>query len=179
MKKHILLIFSLVLFGSLGAQVRFFFGPSPESKAEETKEQMDKLKSKSEILTFQYTGDTISDSVLIHDVVLMNDDYHSYCILYKMDTSRVAIAVTKLKGNGGFKVTAYWQNRNVKRISIYDKNIKPNGRWVAYYEDRWLKWMGSYKNGGKTGKWKYYDNAGTLKLKEHYQDGNLIEPIKK
>jgi len=179
MKKHILLIFSVVLCTGLTAQVRLFFGPSAESKAEETKEQMDKLKSKSAILTFQYTGDTLADSVLIHDVVLMNDDYSSYCILYKMDTSRVAIAITKLKENTGFKITTYWQNRNVKCISIYNRKIRPDGKWLAYYEDRWLKWIGSYKNGNKTGNWKYYDNSGNIQLKEHYKNGVLTKSIKK
>ncbi len=179
MKKHILLIFSLVLFAGVNAQVRFFFGPSPESKAEETKGQMDKLKRKSEVLTFQYTGDTITDSILIHDVVLMNDDYNSYCILYKMDTSRVAIAITKLKAAKGFKITAYWQNRNVKRVSVYDKHIKPDSKWEAYYEDRWLKWRGAYKSGQKIGKWKYYDDSGNVALIERYKDGTLVKSIKK
>lgn len=180
MKKHkSLFLFVFILTTCFAnAQIRFFFGPAPESTAEETEGQMNKLIEKSYIFTFYYTSDSISDSVLIHDVILMNVDYNSYCLLNKEDTTHVVVSVCKLY-NGGFKVTQYWDNRNVKRTALYTKNIVRTGKWFAYYKNRWLKWQGKYEVGLKNGKWKYYDDSGNKTLVEQYKDGVLLKSERK
>src|ERR1700722_4079445 len=149
MRKAFVIFFLLLASLCSNAQIRIAFGPSAMSTAEETEEQMNKLLKKSYILTFYYTGDSIADSILIHDVILINADYISYCMLYKDDTSKVAIAITKLGGQKGYEVKTFWKNRNVKRTSLYNSSLAPSGKWIEYYEDRWLKLIGKYINGKK------------------------------
>ncbi|MGP8215048.1 MAG: hypothetical protein ACLQQ4_05750 [Bacteroidia bacterium] len=142
---------------------------------------MKKIIQKSYVLTFSYTGDSIADTILIHDVILINADSYNYCILYKDDSSKIAISITKFKGQKGFKITRYWKNGNVKRISEYDKNILPSGKWKEYYNNMWIKETGKYKNGKKTGTWKYYDvrdNGYKIRKVKYGKNGAITSPQK-
>lgn len=172
--KNLLFLILLISSCSANAQVRFFFGPSAISTAEETKEQMDKLIKKSYIFTFYFTGDSIADSMLIHDVILMSAGYDSYCVLYKDDTTHVAISINTLN-NGDYKVTTYYKNRDFKRTALYTKDIIKTGKWFFYYDNKWLRQVRVYKNGKRDGKWKYYNDSGNVTLVEHYKNGLLVK----
>jgi len=160
MKKILVLFILFALHGNVFSQIDIGIGPSA-APAERNKEQIRKLLKESYIMTFYHSaGDSIADSILIHNVVLMNLDYASYCIMYKDDTTKVAIAILKLKSQKGYRVSTYRLNGSLKRISNYDKNIVLSGKWEEYYASGFIRIKGEYCNGKKVKKWKYYDENG-------------------
>ena len=81
-----------------------------------------------------------------------------------------------MKSEDGYIITTFRVQGNVRRISRYDENLLPTGKWVQYYSDNSVKVEGEYKNGKKIGKWKYYDDSGRKTLTESYlEDGAVID----
>ena len=176
MKKHLLV--SILLFLSIvtGAQIVIPFGPPLSGNAPTEKERQNLIK-KSYVLNFlHFRGDTIKDTFLLQIVIGLHSDNDNYCILYKDDTTKIAVAITRLKSEDGYIITTFRVQGNVRRISRYDENLLPTGKWVQYYSDNSVKVEGEYKNGKKIGKWKYYDDSGRKTLTESYlEDGAVID----
>jgi hypothetical protein len=176
MKKN--LLFSIVFFLGIAARAQIIipFGPVPSATNPSEKDRRDLIK-KSYVLNFlHFRGDTIRDTVLIQIVIGLHSDNDNYCILYKDDTTKIAVAITRLKSNDGYIITTFRAQGNIRRVSRYNENLLPNGKWVQYYNDRSVKTEGEYKNGKKIGKWKYYDDSGRKTLTESYlEDGSVID----
>lgn len=174
MKKRLLI--SIIFFISIAAQGQIIipFGPPLPAGQPSEKERRDFIK-KSYVLNFlHFRGDTIKDTFLLQLVIGLHSDNDNYCILYKDDTTKIAVAITRLK-DGGYTITTFRVRGNIRRISRYDENLLPTGKWVQYYSDNTVKVEGEYKNGKKAGKWKYYDDSGRKTLTESYlEDGAVI-----
>ena len=178
MKKQLLALLILIVSLSARAQIRFNIGPPVVSAATQNEQQMDRLIAKSYRMTYYYT-DSIADTILIHDVVLTDADQQYYCIFYKDDTAKVAVAIEKLNAGKGYEITTFWKNRGVNRYAYYDKNYKLQGKWTEYYQNGQMKLNGHYKNGKRNGKWKYYSDTGDKTRKEKYKNGTLVKSKQK
>jgi antitoxin component YwqK of YwqJK toxin-antitoxin module len=176
MKKH--LLFSIIFFLSIAtrAQIIIPFGPAPSATNPSEKERRDLIK-KSYVLNFlHFRGDTIKDTFLLKIVIGLHSDNDNYCILYKDDTTKIAVAVTRLKSHAGYIITTFRMQGNIRRTSRYDESLLPTGKWVQYYSNGAVKTVGEYKTGKKSGKWKYYDDDGRKTLTESYlEDGVVID----
>jgi len=175
MKKYLLISFLFILTIVTQAQIIIPFGP-PASGNQPTEKERRELIKKSYVLNFlHFRGDTIKDTFLLQIVMGLHSDNDNYCLLYKDDTTKIAVAITRLKSQDGFIITTFRVQGNIRRISHYDENLLPTGRWVEYYNDNSVKVEGEYKNGKKNGKWKYYDDSGRRTLTESYlEDGSVI-----
>lgn len=175
MKKHLFLSIALFLCIASRAQIIIPFGPPPSANNPSEKDRRDLIK-KSYVLNFlHFRGDTIKDTLLIQVVIGLHSDNDNYCILYKDDTTKIAVAITRLKSHDGYVITVFRVQGNIRRVSRYDENLLPTGKWVQYYNDKSVKSEGEYKNGKKIGKWKYFDDSGRRTLTEIYQeDGSVI-----
>jgi len=176
MKKHLLV--SILFFLSIVARAQIIipFGSAQSGTSPTEKERRDLIK-KSYVLNFlHFRGDTIKDTFLLQIVIGLHSDNNNYCILYKDDTTKIALAITRLKLQSGFVITTFRVQGNIRRISRYDENLLPTGKWVIYYRNGSVKAEGEYKNGKKIGKWKYYDEDGRKTLTEVYmEDGAVID----
>ena len=174
MRKIIRITIALLSFSFVhtNAQITFRVGPPPMTTAEENLADMNKLLKKSYKLPIFYKDDSIPDTVLLHEVFLLNYEENSYIVRYKDDTTEVAIAI--IKESSGYKLTSYWDTRVIKRSCNYNKTFLPDGDWKEYYKKGHIKLSGEYKNGKKTGWWKHYDVDGSTIRKEKYKDGVLI-----
>jgi len=176
MKKQLLVCILFFLSIASQAQIIIPFGPPPSSNEPTEKEKRDLIK-KSYVLNFlHFRGDTIKDTFLLQIVMGLHSDNDNYCILYKDDTTKIAVAVTRLKSDNGFIITTFRIQGSIRRISCYNENLLPTGKWVIYYNNESIKAEGEYKNGKKIGKWKYYDDSGRKTLTESYlEDGTVID----
>ncbi len=174
MRKTILLAIALLSFSFIrtSAQIIFRFGPPPMTTAEENLADMNKLLKKSYKLPIFYKGDSIPDTILLHEVYLLNYEETSYVVRYKDDTTEVAIAIEK--ESSGYKLTRYYDTRVIKRSSEYNKTFLPDGDWKEYHKKGRIKLSGAYKNGMKNCWWKHYDMDGNMILKEKYKDNVLL-----
>ena len=173
MRKIILITIALLSFPFIhtNAQITFRVGPAPMTTAEENLADMNKLLKKSYKLPIFYKGDNIPDTILLHEVFLLNYEETSYVVRYKDDTTEVVIAIEK--ESSGYKLTSYYDTRVIKRLSTYNRAFLPDGDWKEYYKKGYIKLSGEYKNGKKTGWWKHYDMDGSTILKEKFQ-GNIL-----
>ena len=168
MKKVLVLFILLAIHGTLFSQIDIGIGPST-TIAERNRERTKKLVKESYIMSFYHAaGDSIADSILIHNVILMNTDYSSYCIMHKDDTTKVAIAILKLKSQKGYRVSTYMLSGSVRRVSYYDKNLLRSGKWEEYYPNGFVRVRGEYYHGKKVKKWKYYDDSGKRETANKY-----------
>jgi antitoxin component YwqK of YwqJK toxin-antitoxin module len=176
MKKHFLISILFFLCIAARAQIIIPFGPPPSATEPTEKERGDLIK-KSYVLNFlHFRGDSIKDTFLLQLIIGLHSDNDNYCILYKDDTTKIAVAITRLKSQGGFMITTFRARGNIRRISRYDENLLPTGKWVVYYANKSVKAEGEYKKGKKIGKWKYYDDSGRKTLTEnHLEDGAVID----
>ncbi len=77
--------------------------------------------------------------------------------------------------------TVYYENGNPKTRAEMDGTTM-DGAYMEYYENAVIKVKGRYRNGLKTGTWKYYKPDGKFDYKEKYIDGvlkklNILERI--
>lgn len=75
------------------------------------------------------------------------------------------------------RLIGYYRVYNTEGELLYkmDFGSKGNGLYKDYYyKTGILKAKGHYKNGKKQGKWYYYDEAGNLKKKMMYEDGDPL-----
>jgi|ERR1700722_10123308 len=180
MKRYLILLIVLMNL-ALQAQVVIGIGPKTLAPPQGNEEKLRQLKDKSFILTFYYyTGDTVPDRLLIQETKLIHTVNGNYCIMYRDDTTKVAISIVKLEQQKGYTVTTFRVNGKITRIFRYDINIIPTGCWVEYYNNGRLKSKGGYANGKKIKKWKYYDNDGHKDRTEIYkEDGTVLRTISK
>ena len=59
-------------------------------------------------------------------------------------------------------------------LSATPFNPPDNGRFKSVYENGKTKEEGYFRNGKKDKRWFYYDENGTVNLKERWKKGNLI-----
>lgn len=52
-----------------------------------------------------------------------------------------------------------------------------HGRFVEYHRNERKKAEGAYRDGLRTGTWRYYDENGDLVYLEGYQEGQLLERV--
>ncbi|HBK72475.1 MAG TPA: hypothetical protein DDZ39_12620 [Flavobacteriaceae bacterium] len=69
----------------------------------------------------------------------------------------------------------FWDNGNLKSITIHDQNGKKTGEWNWYFETGDLKKTGSYVEGEKTGTWNEYYYNGERKKRTYYTNGLITE----
>ncbi len=173
MKKYLVLFIILTISLAAHTQVVIPFGGSTPP-AEPKEKQWKELIKKSYVLNFRHSvSDSVEDTILIHDVILTHSDNYNYCVPYKDDSTRIAIAITKLKSQKGYTITVYRIKGSIKRISRYDKNLLPSGKWIEY-SGKSVKAIGEYKNGKKIKKWKYYDSDGNKTLTEIYGKDDMV-----
>ena len=67
----------------------------------------------------------------------------------------------------------YYPSGDLEYLRCFKNDTVPTGRWIENYPNGEKKFQGNYSNGGKNGKWKYWDEMGELKVIK-YKDG---EPI--
>ena len=106
-----------------------------------------------------------------------------YTLLFKDDTTRMAMQVNKAKGMAGlfasnhkYMILEYWKNGNIKHWQFYNSKHQRYGIFMDNYENNIPKILnGEYKDGYKKGKWKYYNEDGLLTKIEYYTlQGKLI-----
>ena len=72
------------------------------------------------------------------------------------------------------KVSIYWQNDQIKEEGLYRNGVK-SGLWKYWHETGNPNSKGIFRNNLKTGVWlEWYEN-GNKKSKALYQDGLLID----
>jgi hypothetical protein len=174
MKKYFTFFIAFTLSIAAHTQVVIGFGP-PLSAEEPTQKLWPELIKRSYNLDFfRYVGDTIPDTLLIRAVIYTQSDNNNYCVLYKDDPRKLGIEITKLQEQKGYIITTYRVKGNIKRISGYDNNLLPSGKWVEYYGNNRVKEIGEYKNGKKIKKWKYYDIDGNTTHTEKYEKNGVV-----
>ena len=57
----------------------------------------------------------------------------------------------------------------------YFNDGKRDSILMEYYPDGKIQYKGSYKDGGKIGKWEYYDETGALLREEHFNNTGSLE----
>jgi hypothetical protein len=174
-KKCLVLFIILTVSITAYTQVVIGFGPSHASDDEPNGKLRRSLIKKSYILNFlHFRGDSIPDTALILQVLSIHSDNNNFCVLYKDDTTKIAIEIEKLKSQNGYSVTTFGIKGNIRRISNYDKNLLLSGKWVEYYTNRSVKEIGEYKNGKKINTWKYYNASGYKTLTETYKKSGEV-----
>lgn len=65
------------------------------------------------------------------------------------------------------------------RLNYTDKNHLKQGKWKVYYDDskKHLMYMGRFKDHKQTGKWRYFNGAGLLYLKEKYIGNGMVQTV--
>jgi hypothetical protein len=174
MKRYLLLLILFVAFHFALSQGKMVFGSSPITTADENEISMKKLLKKSCHLPF-YAGDTVADTVLLKMITADKSGCGHYCVRFKDDSTRIAIAVEKF-GEDKYGITTYWKNRQKKRITNYNDNFNMSRKYAEYYENGWAKITGQYEDGHKDGAWVYYDKKGNKFRKEKYEGGLPIPP---
>jgi hypothetical protein len=66
----------------------------------------------------------------------------------------------------------YYTNGSKKAVIMFQDGMM-NGDATFYYDRGILKAEGSYKDGEKAGKWKYYSETGEVISKEKWKKGNM------
>ncbi len=67
---------------------------------------------------------------------------------------------------------SYYSNGQIKEELRYGNQIgAEHGRIISWFENGNPKITGKYKNGGKTGKWKYYHKNGKLESLVTFKNG--------
>ncbi|HTA83894.1 MAG TPA: hypothetical protein VK783_13200 [Bacteroidia bacterium] len=175
MQKGVLLFSILSIFACKShAQIRIGFGPPLLSTAQENEDNMAKLLKKSYTLPILYTGDSIPDTILLHEVSVLGLQYEFYCVRYKSDTNKTAFVIQKLDKDKGYKLAFYANDRVLQRSSDYDKHFMRSGDWKEYYPKGYIKVDGNYTEDKKDGTWKYYDKEGNKLFSETYKNGVLM-----
>lgn len=174
MKKYFTFFIAFTLYITAHTQVIIGFDPAPTPIEPHQKLWSNLIKKSYNLNFFRYVGDTIPDTVLIGAVISTHSDSYNYCVLYKDDTRKLGIEITKLKGQNGYIITTYRVKGSIKRISGYDNNLLPSGKWVEYYGNKSVKEIGEYKHGKKIKKWKYYDADGSRILTEIYKKNGVV-----
>jgi antitoxin component YwqK of YwqJK toxin-antitoxin module len=175
MKKCLVLFIVLTASITAYTQVVIGFGPKHASEDEPNGKLRSGLIKKSYVLNFlHFRGDSIPDTMLIQQVISIHSDNNNFCVLYKDDTTKIAIEIEKLKSQNGYSVTTFGIKGNIRRISNYDKNLLLSGKWVEYYTNRSVKEIGEYKNGKKINTWKYYNASGYKTLTETYKKSGEV-----
>jgi len=172
MKRLIILYGVLIISIATVAQTKFVFGETLVSSSDGNEEHMDRFMKKSYKLP--WLNDSLVDTLIINKVVLIGIKSTSYYITFKYDTTRIAISIERTRHNSEFQIKTYWESRNIKRCSRYNKNHLLSGEWVEYYNDGSTKLSGKYNNGKKNGKWKYYDEKGNKVLVQEFKDNILV-----
>lgn len=175
MKRCLILFIIFIISTTAHTQVVIPFGGST-STSEPKEKQWKELIKKSYVLNFRHSvSDSVEDTILIDDVISLHSNSCNYCILYKDDSTRIAVEITKLKSQKGYTITVYRIKGSIKRISGYDVNLLRSGKWVEYNTNRSIKVMGKYKNGKKIKRWQYYDLDGNKTLTENYVNGVVTD----
>lgn len=84
-------------------------------------------------------------------------------------TSLDLFLISNFQGNMN---TVYYENGNPRTRAEMDGTTM-DGAYMEYYENAVIKVKGRYRNGLKTGTWKYYKPDGKFDYKEKYIDGVL------
>gem|GEM_PF-5885751 len=122
---------------------------------------------------------TMSDRNILDGLDTLPGKMKIYLILSKSDSSRYAI-LTMRYGTIGSLFARYgiidsYENGNMKRVIVFNKEKKASKGYAEYYEDGRLATVGFYRRGNKHRKWIYYDDQGHLLKKEKYKNGVLIK----
>ena len=65
---------------------------------------------------------------------------------------------------------SYYPNGDMEFMKHFENDTIPVGKWIENYPDGKKKSMGSYLNGVKSGKWKFWDEEGNVEVIK-YVDG--------
>jgi hypothetical protein len=137
-----------------------------------------------------YVPPLLYDSTLTDETILAYLDsfpppsVRGYTLLFKDDTTRMAMMVNKTKGltglfvpNRKYIIWERWKNGNLKRFATYNSKHQLFGGYYEAYENNIPKiYFGDYKDGYKKGKWKYYNEEGQLIRIEYYTiQGKLMK----
>ena len=77
------------------------------------------------------------------------------------------------KGNMTGKYVGYYLNGNVQYIG-FRKNGEIHGPYIGYYPNGVVKAKGKLKNGYYQGNWEFFDENGKLSEKKVYLKGSVI-----
>jgi antitoxin component YwqK of YwqJK toxin-antitoxin module len=61
-------------------------------------------------------------------------------------------------------IYTYYDNAYLNEIKRYRGDSIKFGRWMGFYDNGQKKYIGSYLNGKRTGKWKYWDEEGNKSM---------------
>ncbi len=68
----------------------------------------------------------------------------------------------------------YYPQGNLKLMHHYLNDTIPTGKWLEYYPGGEKKLQGTYSNGRRKGKWKFWDENQNLEVIK-YKDGEVLE----
>jgi uncharacterized protein len=105
---------------------------------------------------------------IMADSVFYKTEPASYTLTYNRSLPRITEVAFGMKNNyldGAF--TTWYINGNVKSQGHY-KDQQEDSTSVFYFPDGKLSLKGAYKNGKKTGEWKYYNELGEMTAHDVY-----------
>ena len=62
-------------------------------------------------------------------------------------------------------------NTIIKEIGLLDNNGKRTGKWIGYFKNNIIGYLGYYLNGLKDSTWDFYNHLGIMEKREHYSKG--------
>ena len=98
-------------------------------------------------------------------------------VLYSTETHEHGVLRNKTLYMGGdpndIISYSYFENGELEYMKHIKNDTIPVGKWIENYPDGNKKYQGSYINGKRTGKWKFWDEEGNIEVIK-YKDGKPV-----